>query len=662
MKGKIFKIKNMEDELVLPITTTEAVYSEDGKTLNDEINDINSSLETLEDEKATKQEVDVERKRIDNINSSLDNIESKKLDKNGIISMTNMGQDVKEAMTGGSVAVVGKNAVLTENIVDNQITVDKLNDTLLSKIADYITYNLTFKIGGINSNGTENTTQTDRCTCNEFLKVDFDYTIISPFSIHIHLYKSPYMTTSSFIRKESINANTEYKFDGEYYLKIMYVKTDTSLGEQIKITSLKQLDIRNDSVTIPKLSSDVVNFINNKVSILELNKYKDYIDNLFLMNGLNINEVDIPDEYNTGANKKNISQITDSNEFIANGVSFVFGGENQYYSITYNSNKYLNGEYILENIQFTKQLRIINGNMFTNDVTLTFNNCIFEHFIGGTFENEKIKIIFNNCTFNNNVSGSNITLNNCKLLTKNWNDNSNPLANAYYNNCLIKFNGYEGNETGLHFDNIQIYGKSTQEAKNIHFKNCRFVAIFLPNNKNSYVNACIMVQLEYNNGSDISFEDCIVNGGGYTIYCHVKPNVADKYTLSNVRFKNIRCGCSHKWGGYVYPNHDKNATEWENVGYTNSLYIGSCFRDGENINISVTNDTNVERTLKVITNNGEYIFTIPKCLKYSEMVPDVTKLEDFPFDILKTIEDNSMWVRCYDITDGEVLIKSKVLM
>ena len=225
MKGKIFKIKNMEDELVLPITTTEAVYSEDGKTLNDEINDINSSLETLEDEKATKQEVDVERKRIDNINSSLDNIESKKLDKNGIISMTNMGQDVKEAMTGGSVAVVGKNAVLTENIVDNQITVDKLNDTLLSKIADYITYNLTFKIGGINSNGTENTTQTDRCTCNEFLKVDFDYTIISPFSIHIHLYKSPYMTTSSFIRKESINANTEYKFDGEYYLKIMYVKT-----------------------------------------------------------------------------------------------------------------------------------------------------------------------------------------------------------------------------------------------------------------------------------------------------------------------------------------------------------------------------------------------------------------------------------------------------
>ena len=65
MKGKIFKIKNMDDELVLPITTTEAVYSEDGKTLNDE-------LDTIENEKATRQEVDVERKRIDNINSSLE--------------------------------------------------------------------------------------------------------------------------------------------------------------------------------------------------------------------------------------------------------------------------------------------------------------------------------------------------------------------------------------------------------------------------------------------------------------------------------------------------------------------------------------------------------------------------------------------------------------
>lgn len=44
-----------------------------------------------------------------------------KASKNEIFTMANMGQDVKEAMTGGSVAVVGKGAILDENIVFNQV-------------------------------------------------------------------------------------------------------------------------------------------------------------------------------------------------------------------------------------------------------------------------------------------------------------------------------------------------------------------------------------------------------------------------------------------------------------------------------------------------------------------------------------------------------------
>ena len=60
MKGKISKIKNTEDELLLPITTAEAVYMEDGETkLNDEIKNINSSLETKANE------VEVRKKNID---------------------------------------------------------------------------------------------------------------------------------------------------------------------------------------------------------------------------------------------------------------------------------------------------------------------------------------------------------------------------------------------------------------------------------------------------------------------------------------------------------------------------------------------------------------------------------------------------------------------
>ena len=114
MKGKISKIKNMEDELVLPITTTKAVYSEDGKTLNDE-------LENIENEKATRQEVDVERKRIDNINSSLDN-KANNIDMNNIQSQIN-------------------NLVLNGDGTQNLEVVQARGDfeTLNDRISDYVT-------------------------------------------------------------------------------------------------------------------------------------------------------------------------------------------------------------------------------------------------------------------------------------------------------------------------------------------------------------------------------------------------------------------------------------------------------------------------------------------------------------------------------------------
>ena len=61
------------------------------------------------------------------LNTQYKDIENNKADKNSVFTMANMGQDIKEAMTGGSVAVVGKNAVLTENIADNQVTREKNN-------------------------------------------------------------------------------------------------------------------------------------------------------------------------------------------------------------------------------------------------------------------------------------------------------------------------------------------------------------------------------------------------------------------------------------------------------------------------------------------------------------------------------------------------------
>lgn len=63
---------------------------------------------------------------------------NEKLDKDDVLSMANMGQDVKEAMTGGSVAVVGGNSVSIENMdtllknivgeyIDNKNSYEKFN-------------------------------------------------------------------------------------------------------------------------------------------------------------------------------------------------------------------------------------------------------------------------------------------------------------------------------------------------------------------------------------------------------------------------------------------------------------------------------------------------------------------------------------------------------
>ena len=65
--------------------------------------------------------------KIENINKKISKIDNNKLDKSGIITMGNLGQDIREAMTGGSVAVVGKNSVGEENVKFSSLDIFKTN-------------------------------------------------------------------------------------------------------------------------------------------------------------------------------------------------------------------------------------------------------------------------------------------------------------------------------------------------------------------------------------------------------------------------------------------------------------------------------------------------------------------------------------------------------
>lgn len=93
----------------------------------DEETRVNQELQRQQNELRREEQYNNIENRFTVINEQFDNVETKKLDKNGILSMANMGQDIKEAMTGGSVAVVGKNTILRENIVDGQVTFEKLD-------------------------------------------------------------------------------------------------------------------------------------------------------------------------------------------------------------------------------------------------------------------------------------------------------------------------------------------------------------------------------------------------------------------------------------------------------------------------------------------------------------------------------------------------------
>lgn len=107
--------------------------------------------------------IKVNNKDFENIISQLD-IKANIKDVNSKIwSMTNMGQDVKEAMTGGSVAVVGRNTVLTENIVDKQITPEKTN--FIDNIIKF-----TLERGAISSGNTDNSQSHLRLRCSNMIE------------------------------------------------------------------------------------------------------------------------------------------------------------------------------------------------------------------------------------------------------------------------------------------------------------------------------------------------------------------------------------------------------------------------------------------------------------------------------------------------------------
>lgn len=95
---------------------------------------------------------------------------AQKMNKNqaGGVSLAMLSQEVKEAMTGGSVAVVGKHAVLTENIAPTALTASRMDKTVLENFGYSIMLTKDdFIIGKFDTNGSLR--DSEKHMCNETL-------------------------------------------------------------------------------------------------------------------------------------------------------------------------------------------------------------------------------------------------------------------------------------------------------------------------------------------------------------------------------------------------------------------------------------------------------------------------------------------------------------
>ena len=337
----------------------------------------------------------------------------------------------------------------------------------------------------------------------------------------------------------------------------------------------------------------------------------------------------IPDKYNTGYKGELISMSEYFGSYYTEGSALY---------ITSALQKALGTVY--ENIDFVD---VINLNK-TGLSSMTFKNCKFSASatynvaLGTNFETNNIEVVFENCEFMNSTgacvqSGSRIKMINCKI-----HDCAQDGGKVYdygsYENCYFYNFGYA---EGAHADGIQV----SNTNHDFSIINCRFDMPYY----DKYVpNAAIFFVLEGENDSyNPTIKDCVMTGGNYTFYYGYKGD-ATVNIIENSTVENILVGCSYKFGQL---NDVSGTINREEIKTANTLFVSSVYKEDGKTKLLVTNYTNTERTLKVVTNNGETNYTIPACPLCDEWAA-YTSLSEFPFDIEYSLEEDVDYIVCYD--------------
>ncbi|MBE5963429.1 MAG: hypothetical protein E7252_00640 [Lachnospira sp.] len=349
----------------------------------------------------------------------------------------------------------------------------------------------------------------------------------------------------------------------------------------------------------------------------------------------------MPDKYNTGAK----GTLTESGLANMIGTIQFAAGNNGTANVLdfYYRNGDVEGEVVIENIDFSAySTNLFNDAKVERNIKIIFNNCKFKSFAGNRTGLGSISFVFNNCSFVS-FSGSNATFNKCSFAGS-YSDGMNPFVNVFVNDCYIyDRSSADTAGAGKHTDGTQIYGYAGYDTKNISYKNCRFEMPAINMGENTAgINAPLMLQTEYSNGYNITFSDCTINGGGYSIYAHA----CKETSIDNILFKNIAVGGTMRFG-VIYPDLDDNVV-LDNIYGTKDLYVGSVWKDSNGTHISVSNDTLMDKMLAIYTDKGIFTKKIPAC----PLVDSATSFWEYPFDVDVVIPHDCKYVVCYDVTAG----------
>ncbi len=405
-------------------------------------------------------------------------------------------------------------------------------------------------------------------------------------------------------------------------------------------SSEEQIQTDMDSSYINTESDTIINSsrTGNDTSATESEK-------ALIVRGENDNNV-IPDKYNTGCSG-DLEKI--SGETVINGIKLIESNGKLVFDFYYR-NKNAEETILFENYDFSDlPVTVYHEKKVTDkEIKIVFKNCKFSGFSNGRPASDVFSYEFQNCSFRI-FSGSNAAFYNCRF-GGSYSDGMIPFSNITVEDCYfcdLASNDPKGN--GLHSDGTQMYGYADAKVQNVLFKNCRFEIPAVHTTKSTaYVNSCIMLALEYNDGNNIKIQDCILNGGGYSIYA----TVDDGFTLTDASFENIRIGDAKLYGNIYY-------RVAENVIFTNvedqdSLYVSSVWNDGTKTHVIVSNDTAKERVLRVVTGTTSEEFTIRACPGGDALKKDNYDMafEDFPFDIDISVNSEADYVICFDVTEG----------